>query len=456
MNRHENIVCTGCSKLEFTGLCYRCLSCQDFNLCAECYEHDFTNAEHPFDHPVKCVYTPADVEFYFGGEYLNDPPQSYRCPYCKQWGYNESTFLEHISAEHANASTLLVSTIITLFEQQQAVRLFLEDEQLAMFASTAKSRNELMNRNEGSLELYLEPLNPNGSYQRERQVTFRMDKPDAVDVADNVTLTTSSSNDNVDNNIFIPDEVRRQRLVRLRHRAQQQLNFDPSMPSSDVMHFTELLPTIRANRPRNVRIVTNQEPNPSSNGRNMTLVGFNGGAARTRTQRHRPVRMQLEGRPASAGRMHVERLRGGPGAGLANITNAAQRLFELSELSTDIHGQLERNMRSGAIMLNTIDEEEVVEEQCTPDANQLEQESERFLCYRFLSTASVAPCPHEEQSLFLAQRAEFVAQLFASVLCEEELTSITPPLDETKRDSSKLRKRSAGAGDWELNMKRTK
>ncbi|XP_017068092.2 uncharacterized protein LOC108105842 [Drosophila eugracilis] len=178
MNRHEHIVCQGCSKVSFTGRCYRCMTCRDFDICADCYSNDFTTGEHLFDHPVMCVYTPADVELYFGGEYISsDPPQSYRCPYCKSWGFNESTFLEHVSALHPNASTLLVSTMVTLFEQQQAARLFLEDEQLACLSAAANSRNEQMRRTVGSLDLFMVPLNPDGSYQR------------AADKKDEVTST---------------------------------------------------------------------------------------------------------------------------------------------------------------------------------------------------------------------------------------------------------------------------
>ncbi|XP_050741593.1 protein ref(2)P [Drosophila biarmipes] len=167
MNRHEGVVCKGCAKESFTGRCYRCLTCRQFDICADCYNNDFAAGEHPFDHPVVCIYTPADVELYFGGEYISsDPPQSYRCPYCKRWGLNESTFLEHVSSMHPNANPLLVSTMVTLFEQQQAARLFLEDEQLASIVAAATSRNDQMRRTVGSLDLYLVPLNRDGSYMK--------------------------------------------------------------------------------------------------------------------------------------------------------------------------------------------------------------------------------------------------------------------------------------------------
>ncbi|XP_030242999.1 uncharacterized protein LOC115563713 [Drosophila navojoa] len=528
MNRHENIVCKGCSKVDFTGRCYRCLSCQDFNMCAECYDNDFTTAQHPFDHPVKCVLTPGDVELYFGGEYLNDPPQSYRCPYCKQWGYNESTFLEHVSAEHVGASTLLVSTMVTLFEQQQAVRLFLEDEQLAVFASAATSRNELMNRNEGSLDLFLEPLNPNGSYQREHPISplmFRIAKPGAVEVAPWVaegnTLTASNSNHNVDSNFQIPDQVRRQSLL---DRARQRLSFDrPPLPLnqqlhhqplqhqpqqqqhhphqlsghptlSEMMRYNEPLPTSRSSRPGNFRIVTNHAPNQPTNGRTINLFGHNSATENmrrafyppgeitrvTRAQRHRAPRIQMESFPTSGVRqVHVQRLRGGPGPGPMPVPSPGQRLVEFSELAHGANELLGQNVVSGAVMLRTIEEEEPQpqqqqpqqqqqQQQPTAEAKQLEQERERYLCYPFLSATSTAPCPPEEQITFLAQRAEFVAQLLASVLCEEELVggmgAMGPADGDNDDDNDSMDKRSVikrsnsefvGAGDSQLDLKRT-
>ncbi|XP_062138419.1 uncharacterized protein LOC133847409 [Drosophila sulfurigaster albostrigata] len=513
MNRHENIVCKGCGKMDFTGRCYRCLSCQDFNMCAECYDHDFTTTQHLFDHPVKCVLTPADVELYFGGEYLNDPPQSYRCPYCKQWGYNESTFLEHVSAEHMNASTLLVSTMVTLFEQQQAVRLFLEDEQLAVFASAATSRNELMNRNEGSLELYLEPLNPNGSYQRDHvngTYAFRVVKPGAVEVApwvadSGVALSSSNANHNVDNNFLIPDPVRRQSLLeRTRNRLnldrspltlqqlqqqhqeqdqqqlqqmqqqqhelhQQQHQLRSAHPTlSEMMRFNEPLPTSRPNR--NVPM---QSPNQTPSGRSINLFGAHTAGetmrrsifspvdlTRPRSQRHRNQRMQMDGFATSGSglrQVHVQRLRGGPGAPTAN-----QRLVEFSELA---HNTAELMMASGPMLLRTIEEEEQQQvQQPIVEVKKVDQERERFLCFPFLSDTSMTLCPPEERVTFLAKRAEFVAQLLASVLCEEELsTGIATPIkamtETTTITTHKLRNRLAsefvGAGDSELDLKHT-
>lgn len=516
MNRHENVVCKGCGEVNFTGRCYRCLSCDNFNMCAGCYDNDFTSPQHLFDHPVKCVLTPADVEVYFGGEYLNDPPQSYRCPYCKQWGYNESTFLEHVSAVHVGASTLLVSTMVTLFERQQAARLFLEDEQLTVFTEAAASRNIMMNYNEGSLDLYLEPLNRNGSYQNERPLfplTFRMIKPGAVEVAPWVVegnaIADPNNNHGFGSNFLIPDTMRRRSLL---ERARNRFNFDrPPLPLQqqqqqlqsnsqqlqqqqqqphalfampDIIRFNEPLPTSRSSRPAAFRGF----PNQSTNQTNSTLIPFGPDSMRrsffppselirNRAQRHRTPRVRMDAFPAPAGVRQVHLQRGRDETGhvppmtttTPNTDGSMQRIVEFNELSNGVNELITHNM------LRTIEEEDTQQQQqSTEEVKQLEQqERERYLCFPFLTTSSPSLYPPEEQILFLAKRAEFVAQLLASVLCEEELELNVPspalqappvvvPAERAEHPMlpvSKLRNRStsefAGAGDSELDLKHT-
>lgn len=540
MNRHENVVCRGCGEVDFGGRCYRCLSCINFNMCGDCYDNDFTNPQHPFDHPVKCVFTPADVELYFGGEYLNDPPQSYRCPYCKEWGFNESTFLEHVTAVHVGASTLLVSTMVTLFEQQQAVRLFLEDEQLEVFASAAKSRNELMNRSEGSLDLYLEPLNPNGSYQRDNvpimPLTIDLSKSCPVEVAPWAVpapaLSVPNSNRSGESNFLILEPVRRRTLLdRARHRfnmdrpplplspleqqqqqlgqVRQQLQQAQQAPqplfSMDMMRFNEPLPTSRVSRTTALRALSSPtSPTPgSSSGRTVMPFSENirrtfypaSELTRTRSQRHRTPRLRMDAFPPSSLRQgHVQRLRGGPGlipppsssdsrvGGAGGVASGSmQRLVELNELANGVDEPMNpQGMPSGTVMLHTIEEEDYQQQQQQAEqAKQLtQQERKRFLCYPFLSTMPHSMYPPEEQITFLLNRAEFVAQLISSVLCEEQLELIVPSIGATttaeaaaaaaappvqpetdpqcpKLQQNRASSEFAGAGDSQLDFKPT-
>ncbi|XP_017044050.1 myosin-G heavy chain [Drosophila ficusphila] len=520
MNRHEDIVCKGCGKESFTGRCYHCLSCRDFDLCADCYDLDFTTAEHPFDHPVVCVFTVADVELYFGGEYISsDPPQSYRCPYCKEWGFNESTFLEHVSAMHPNASPLLVATMVTLFEQQQAARLFLEDEQLASIAATARSRNQQMRRTVGSLDLYLEQLNPDGSYRRAsenevptisrgnevvaRDRVYRVSRrggatPGRSSTSGRIfgtrlaaTVTRSSvrnsnnnnsSNNNSSNNnnnsssngsnnsnaLELEDDVfpiaNNPRLNWLQRSpaAVERLRLSltdtgHTLPpvemqgdtAAPITHpaLTEMMRFYGGNlqipqdspRPPGVRLfnpnsTNSPQPVNSSNGNQRNVYGptssfgsaprnfFLGPDIFPREERRRTARMPSGGLPR-----------------LGPVSRAlTTRNVDFSEAPVE---ETILNISSVEILMRSLNDEHAAV------VKQREQERKRFLCYRFLSPKT----PKRPKDNSLALRAEFVAHLLSSALCEEDFqgisfaaTGIMNPKPKTVSNGG-----IAGAGDAE-------
>lgn len=50
------------------------------------------------------------TDLYYGGEALTaEQPQSFTCPYCGKMGYTDATLHEHVTAEHGEASTEVVS-----------------------------------------------------------------------------------------------------------------------------------------------------------------------------------------------------------------------------------------------------------------------------------------------------------------------------------------------------------
>ncbi|KRF98664.1 uncharacterized protein Dwil_GK26991 [Drosophila willistoni] len=499
MNRHEGIMCNGCGKISFTGRCYRCLSCRDFDICAECYENDFTTAEHPFDHPVKCVYTLADVELYFGAEYISsDPPQSYRCPYCKQWGFNESTFLEHVSSVHTNASPLLVSTMVTLFEQQQASRLFLEDEQLAAFSANANSRNALMNRSRITLDLYLEPLNPDGSYRNRRCQEISLH---AAAHKNEGRRGAAQQNAAVMHGQMQPPEF---------HMGSTELSVAPLGGSlggggGQYVNFAEPLTPRRRGRPRggerirfnvppldNIRFtISEAEPSPSSlsdatSVSSIWFIVFHNNspteskwcpfhserydaflsepnypgasvkriiaaflhASLLREPRHRQGGLvRLAGPHGSL--IHVS---GGRGLG-SGATGSAQ---SASTSQRQSNGNDNNNNTGAALRLTTRPHDD------EGSKIQSDEDRQRFLCYRFRTLEITT-----DQNIFLVQRAEFVAQLFASALCDEQLqfnahneensmttnpNIITNPIAAPKLRRTRLNGESVGAGDAEPQL----
>ncbi|CAI9736164.1 E3 ubiquitin-protein ligase KCMF1-like isoform X1 [Octopus vulgaris] len=112
MSRHEGVSCDSCLKGNFRGKRYKCLVCYDYDLCANCYEAGATTTRHTTDHPVQCILTKADFELYYGGEALPaEQAQSFTCPYCGKMGFTEATLQEHVTSEHADASTEVVCPI---------------------------------------------------------------------------------------------------------------------------------------------------------------------------------------------------------------------------------------------------------------------------------------------------------------------------------------------------------
>ncbi|XP_044256369.1 E3 ubiquitin-protein ligase KCMF1-like isoform X3 [Tribolium madens] len=106
MSRHEGVSCDSCLIGNFRGRRYKCLICYDYDLCAACYEGGATNTRHTTDHPMQCIITRADFDFFYGGEALTslELPQSYTCPYCSRMGFTDVTLQEHVSSEHVDTS----------------------------------------------------------------------------------------------------------------------------------------------------------------------------------------------------------------------------------------------------------------------------------------------------------------------------------------------------------------
>ncbi|XP_017002909.2 uncharacterized protein [Drosophila takahashii] len=499
MNRHEGIVCKGCAKESFMGRCYRCLSCRQFDMCADCYRNDFVTADHPFDHPVMCIYTPADVELYFGGEYISsDPPQSYRCPYCKRWGFNESTFLEHVSSSHPNANPQLVTTMVTLFEQQQAARLFLEDEQLASLLASATSRNEQMRRTVGSLDLYLVPLNPDGSYRkaegkkenaaaskcremvaRERifRVTRRSGGPTGRSSASSRALPApaSGSNSTNDTSLDLEDDIiaiatnPRLNWMQRNVAAAERLHFAISetdnstgaptaAPTAIVSHpsLTEMMrfyggmpqeqPATRLIRSRPANPAP-QAANTGSNS-NRTIQVYGPTSAFTQAQQNARslyLAQELFSRDERRRSARMPTFQGNNAGGLQrlgiNSRALTARNVDFSELPPEESDVANLNAASVENFLRCLRGEEPAKV-----IKQREQERRRFLCYRFLMPR-ISRRPQEN---FLLLRAEFVSQLLSSALFEEDFQRVSIGSMAPKRKIL-TGSRIAGAGDAEKN-----
>lgn len=107
------VSCDACMRGNFKGRRFKCLKCYDYDLCANCYEAGATTPRHSVDHPMQCILTRADFELYYGGESsASDQPQAFTCPFCGRMGLTEVVLTEHVTAEHPDSTTEVVSIFL--------------------------------------------------------------------------------------------------------------------------------------------------------------------------------------------------------------------------------------------------------------------------------------------------------------------------------------------------------
>ncbi|CAF1501390.1 unnamed protein product [Rotaria magnacalcarata] len=114
MSAHEGVSCDACGKSNFRSKRYKCLICHDYDLCSTCYEQGEASNHHTNEHPMQCILTRQDFDFYYHGErYTSDQAQSFTCPFCGEMGFslpfiNESSssqnldLFHHLQLKHAD------------------------------------------------------------------------------------------------------------------------------------------------------------------------------------------------------------------------------------------------------------------------------------------------------------------------------------------------------------------
>lgn len=131
------VSCDACLKGNFRGRRFKCLICYDYDLCASCYESGATTTRHTTEHPMQCILTRVDygnagavaalptleqavraavpcvlADLYYGGDTFSvEQPQSFTCPYCGKMGFTETSLQDHVTSEHAETSTEVVSVV---------------------------------------------------------------------------------------------------------------------------------------------------------------------------------------------------------------------------------------------------------------------------------------------------------------------------------------------------------
>lgn len=65
------------------------------------------------------------ADLYYGGDTFSvEQPQSFTCPYCGKMGYTETSLQEHVTSEHAETSTEVVSILHAFRYQSIHLQIF--------------------------------------------------------------------------------------------------------------------------------------------------------------------------------------------------------------------------------------------------------------------------------------------------------------------------------------------
>ncbi len=65
------------------------------------------------------------ADLYYGGDTFSvEQPQSFTCPYCGKMGFTETSLQEHVTSEHAETSTEVVSVLHTLRDRGTSLQIF--------------------------------------------------------------------------------------------------------------------------------------------------------------------------------------------------------------------------------------------------------------------------------------------------------------------------------------------
>ncbi|CAF1132609.1 unnamed protein product [Rotaria magnacalcarata] len=105
MSIHHGVSCDLCRKISFSDRRYKCLICNDFDLCSVCYDEkqNLTAIQtHSINHSMQIIITKHDFDhIYFGFKHSRHSLLlSLSCPYCNQNGFTLNLLNQHIQDRH--------------------------------------------------------------------------------------------------------------------------------------------------------------------------------------------------------------------------------------------------------------------------------------------------------------------------------------------------------------------
>jgi len=103
MSIHHGISCDSCHKINFSDRRYKCLICNNFDLCSICYDRksNLSFQIHSIHHPMQLILTSNDYEYiYFGSIRTKYSSISLICPLCNKNGFSLEFLIKHINEKH--------------------------------------------------------------------------------------------------------------------------------------------------------------------------------------------------------------------------------------------------------------------------------------------------------------------------------------------------------------------
>jgi hypothetical protein len=172
MSIHSGISCDLCRKKNFSGRRYKCLICQDFDLCSICYEKksNLSIERHSIDHPMQLIITANDYEhIYFRNLRTQHSPMSLTCPLCHENGFSLECLIQHVNERHLLLTYSVLCPICFIRQKNLSEHLHQHTKSWKEIQNANTNEKELktmINSHEQSL---LEKLINNSSKKNENQ-----------------------------------------------------------------------------------------------------------------------------------------------------------------------------------------------------------------------------------------------------------------------------------------------
>ncbi|KAH8411481.1 hypothetical protein KR215_005328, partial [Drosophila sulfurigaster] len=124
MTTSWNVTCDGCELINMIHHRYKCLRCDNYDLCSLCFENKVETDAHRNTHPFQCLLDREAREMYFDGERMPEmSADSFTCPFCGKMGHSARELVKHVQSQHRGDSTLVICPLCAAMPLPQTMRM---------------------------------------------------------------------------------------------------------------------------------------------------------------------------------------------------------------------------------------------------------------------------------------------------------------------------------------------